>query len=163
TKMLLYGSSQSLPITYTNRYGRRKSYHAHFEGVIEMLRRRYRETSSQNTKEDLERYMSTRPCPACKGARLKPEMLSVTVGDIHISDFTRQPVAQALRFIDGLELTEREQTIGRQILKEIRTRLGFLKDVGLDYLTLDRAAATLAGGEAQRIRLATQIGSGLMG
>src|SRR5206468_7731432 len=97
------------------------------------------------------------------GARLKPEMLSVLVGDIHISTFTRQSVAQALRFIDGLDLTEREQTIGRQILKEIRTRLGFLKDVGLEYLTLDRAAATLAGGEAQRIRLATQIGSGLMG
>jgi excinuclease ABC subunit A len=162
-KNLLEGSSSPLPISYTNRYGRKRSYQAHFEGVLEMLRRRYRETTSQNTKEDLERFMATRPCPACRGARLKPEMLAVSVGAIHISDFTRQSIADALAFLAGLELTERERTIGRQILKEIGTRLGFLKDVGLDYLTLDRPAATLAGGEAQRIRLATQIGSGLMG
>src|SRR5262249_34720639 len=150
-KTLLNGSSAPLPISYTNRYGRRRSYQAHFEGLIEMLKRRYSETSSQNTKEDLERFMATRPCPACRGARRKPERLGVPVGGIHISDFTRQPVSDALAFLDGLDLTERQATIGRQILKEIRTRLGFLKDVGLDYLTLDRAAATLAGGEAQRI------------
>ncbi len=160
---LLNGSREALPVRYTNRYGRWRSYNAQFEGVIEMLRRRYRDTSSQNTKEDLERYMSTRPCKACGGARLKPEMLAVTVGDIHISTFTRQSVGEAVGFLDALELTERERAIGRQILKEIRTRLGVLKDVGLGFLTLDRAAATLAGGEAQRIRLATQIGSGLMG
>jgi excinuclease ABC subunit A len=162
-RTLLEGSSAPLPINYTNRYGRKRSYNAHFEGIIEMLRRRYRETSSQNTKEDLERYMATRPCPACQGARLKPEILAVTVGGIHIAAFARQSILEGLEFLDRLELTEREQTIGRQILKEIRTRLGFLKDVGLEYLTLDRPAATLAGGEAQRIRLATQIGSGLMG
>jgi excinuclease ABC subunit A len=160
---LLHGAREPVPVTYTNRYGRKRSYQAQFEGVIEMLRRRYRETSSQNTKDELERYMATRPCRACEGARLKPESLAVTVGTIHISDFARQSIGAALQFIEGLELSDREQTIARQILKEIRTRLGFLKDVGLSYLTLDRAAATLAGGEAQRIRLATQIGSGLMG
>src|SRR5262249_44725735 len=98
-RALMEGSSSPLPINYTNRYGRKRSYNAHFEGILEMLRRRYRETSSQNTKEDLERYMATRPCPACKGARLKPEMLAVTVGEIHISDFTRQSIAGALRFL----------------------------------------------------------------
>jgi excinuclease ABC subunit A len=162
-QILLYGSETPVPVTYVNHHGRRRSYSAQFEGVIGMLQRRHSETASQNIRDDMERYMSTRPCDACKGARLKPESLAVTVGDCHISDVTRLSVGKALRFMDGLGLTEREEIIGRQILKEIRTRLGFLKDVGLDYLTLDRAAATLAGGEAQRIRLATQIGSGLMG
>jgi excinuclease ABC subunit A len=162
-RVLLYGSPHPIPVTYTNHHGRRRSYNAQFEGVIGMLQRRHSETGSQNVKEDLERYMSTKPCEACKGARLKPESLAVTVGDLNISQFTRFSIATALAFVDGLELSERERTIGRQIFKEIRTRLGFLKDVGLNYLTLDRAAATLAGGEAQRIRLATQIGSGLMG
>jgi excinuclease ABC subunit A len=160
---LLHGSKKPIPVTYTNHHGRVRSYSAQFEGVIGMLQRRHTETGSQLVKEDLERYMSTRPCEACKGARLKPESLAVTVGERNISQVTALSIGKALRFLDGLQLTAREQTIGRQILKEIQTRLGFLKDVGLDYLTLDRSAATLAGGEAQRIRLATQIGSGLMG
>ncbi len=160
---LLHGSSAAIPVTYVNHHGRRRSYSAHFEGVIGMLQRRHTETSSQMIRDDLERYMSTRPCEACGGARLKPESLAVTVGDRHISAVTHLSVGRALNYVDGLRLSEREQAIGARILKEIRTRLGFLKDVGLDYLTLDRAASTLAGGEAQRIRLATQIGSGLMG
>ncbi len=162
-KILLHGTKEPIPVTYTNPHGRRRSYNAQFEGVIGMLQRRYTETSSQMMKEDLERYQSTHPCGACKGARLKPESLSVTIGDRHISHITALSIQKALQWIGSLELSEREQVIGRQILKEIGTRLGFLKDVGLNYLTLDRAAATLAGGEAQRIRLATQIGSGLMG
>jgi len=162
-QILLFGSKKAIPVTYTNHHGRMRSYSAQFEGVIGMLQRRHTETGSQLVKEDLERYMSTRPCEACKGARLKPESLAVTVGDQNISQVTALSIGKALRFLNGLELTSREQTIGRQILKEIQTRLGFLKDVGLDYLTLDRSATTLAGGEAQRIRLATQIGSGLMG
>jgi excinuclease ABC subunit A len=162
-EVLLHGSPTPIHVTYTNHHGRRRSYNAQFEGVIGMLQRRHSETGSQMIREDLERYMSTRPCKACGGARLKPESLAVTVGERNVSEVTRFSVGKALAFLDGIHLTEREQTIGRQILKEIRTRLGFLKDVGLDYLTLDRAAATLAGGEAQRIRLATQIGSGLMG
>ncbi|MGV3723575.1 MAG: excinuclease ABC subunit UvrA, partial [Actinomycetota bacterium] len=160
---LLHGTKKPIPVTYTNHHGRVRNYNAQFEGIIGMLQRRLTETTSQMIKDDLERYMSTRPCDACGGARLKPESLAVTVADRHISNVTAFSIAKALAFVDSLELTAREQTIGRQILKEIRTRLGFLMDVGLDYLTLDRAAATLAGGEAQRIRLATQIGSGLMG
>ncbi|HTE18699.1 MAG TPA: excinuclease ABC subunit UvrA, partial [Armatimonadota bacterium] len=160
---LLHGSEKPVHVSYLNHHGRRRSYNAQFEGVIGMLQRRHTETGSQMIREDLERYMSTRPCEACKGARLKRESLAVTVAGLHISAVTHFSIGKAVQFLDGLELTEREQTIGRQILKEIRTRLGFLKDVGLDYLTLDRAAATLAGGEAQRIRLATQIGSGLVG
>jgi excinuclease ABC subunit A len=162
-KMLLFGTEKPVPVTYTNHHGRIRSYSAQFEGVIGMLQRRHTETGSQLVKEDLERYMSTRPCEACKGARLKPESLAVTVGDCNISQVTSLSIGKSLNFLNNLELTAREQTIGRQILKEIQTRLGFLKDVGLDYLTLDRSATTLAGGEAQRIRLATQIGSGLMG
>ena len=162
-KMLLNGTDKPVPVRYTNHHGRIRSYNAQFEGVIGMLQRRHTETSSQMIKEDLERYMSTRPCKACKGARLKPESLAVTVGDRNISEVTHYSIGKALQFLDSVQLTEREATIARQILKEIQTRLGFLKDVGLNYLTLDRSATTLAGGEAQRIRLATQIGSGLMG
>jgi excinuclease ABC subunit A len=162
-KTLLFGSKKPVPVTYTNHHGRVRSYSAQFEGIIGMLQRRHTETGSQMIKEDLERYMSTRPCEACGGARLKPESLAVTVGERNISQVTALSIEKALAFLDSLELSDREQTIGRQIFKEIHTRLGFLKDVGLNYLTLDRAATTLAGGEAQRIRLATQIGSGLMG
>jgi excinuclease ABC subunit A len=160
---LLQGLDKPVAVTYTNHHGRSRSYNAKFEGILGMLQRRHSETGSQQIRDDLERYMSTRPCAACGGARLKPESLAITVGGIHISEFTRHSIGRSLRFLDSLDLTEREQTIARQIIKEIRTRIGFLNDVGLDYLTLDRAAATLAGGEAQRIRLATQIGSGLMG
>ena len=165
--MLLNGSETPLPISYTNRYGRRRSYQAHFEGADrDAAAAATTETGSQNTKEDLEHYMATRPCPACSGVRLKPEMLAVTVGGIeHLATFTALSRSSERARVPGPPRPHgaRSRRSARQILKEIRTRLGFLKNVGLDYLTLDRAAATLAGGEAQRIRLATQIGSGLMG
>jgi excinuclease ABC subunit A len=161
--VLLHGADRPIPITYVNRHGRRRSYDAHFEGVIHWLKRRYAETGSQGIKEDLERYMSSKPCAVCKGFRLKKESLAVTVGELNISQVTSKSIEQAQKFLGSLLLTEREAAIALRILKEIRTRLGFLINVGLDYLTLDRAAATLAGGEAQRIRLATQIGAGLMG
>ncbi len=129
------------------------------------LERRYRETGSEAVKAEIERYMTTKPCPTCGGMRLKPESLSVTVGERNIIETTRLSVTDALAWYAGLPelLTERENQIARQVLKEIRARLDFLVDVGLDYLTLDRASGTLSGGEAQRIRLATQIGSSLMG
>ena len=127
------------------------------------MSRRHRETNSEHQREELEQYMSSRPCPACRGARLKPEALAVKVGDRSITEITRFSVLEAQAFFHGLQLTGREEIIARQVLKEIQERLGFLINVGLDYLTLDRGAGTLSGGEAQRIRLATQIGSGLMG
>jgi excinuclease ABC subunit A len=160
---LLHGRPEPIPVTYTNHHGRRRSYHAQFEGVLGMLRRRHAETGSQLVRDDLERYMSTRPCAACRGARLKPESLAVTIGGRSISQVTALSIGAARAFLESLSLTSREESIARRILKEISTRLGFLVDVGLDYLTLDRSAASLAGGEAQRIRLATQIGSGLVG
>ncbi|OPX85455.1 MAG: UvrABC system protein A [Pelotomaculum sp. PtaB.Bin104] len=144
-------------------YGRRHELYAPFEGVINNLSRRYKETSSEHMREDIENYMSSRPCPACGGARLKPEALAVKVGDLSITEVTRFSVQEAQEFFAALELTGREKIIARQVLKEIKERLTFLVNVGLDYLTLDRTAGTLSGGEAQRIRLATQIGSGLMG
>ncbi|MFA4884367.1 MAG: excinuclease ABC subunit UvrA [Desulfotomaculaceae bacterium] len=144
-------------------YGRKHEMHVPFEGVINNLTRRYKETSSEHQREDIEQYMSGRSCPSCGGARLKPEALAVKIGGLSISEVTRFSVLEVKEFFRTLELTGREQFIARQILKEINERLGFLVNVGLDYLTLDRGAGTLAGGEAQRIRLATQIGSGLMG
>ena len=134
-----------------------------FDGIVSSLQRRYKETDSSQQRERIEEYMSFRPCPVCKGARLKPEVLAVTVGDHSINEFTQMSVTRALRFIDSLELTKTEQLIGHRIVKEIRERLTFLDDVGVGYLALDRAAATLSGGEAQRLRLATQIGSQLVG
>jgi excinuclease ABC subunit A len=134
-----------------------------FEGIIPSLERRYRETDSSTQRERIEEYMSFRPCPVCKGARLKPEVLAVTVGDKNIHQFTQMSVTRALQFLDSLELTETEQLIGARIVKEIRERLTFLDNVGVGYLQLDRASATLSGGEAQRLRLATQIGSQLVG
>lgn len=160
---LLYGFGQRVPVAYHDHHGRYHSFMARWEGLIPLLRRRYEETSSQALKEELEQYMSSHPCPACKGQRLRPESLAVTVGGLNIAELTRFSVLQALDFFRNLRLTEREQIIAHQIIKEITARLGFLINVGLDYLTLDRPASTLAGGEAQRIRLATQIGSGLMG
>jgi excinuclease ABC subunit A len=162
-EVLLFGAERPIPITYVNRDGRRRSYDARFEGVMHWLKRRYSETGSQGIKEDLEQYQSSRPCPTCGGQRLKKESLAVKVSGWNISQVTALSIDGADRFLAGLELTERERVIASRILKEIRTRLGFLQNVGLEYLTLDRAAATLAGGEAQRIRLATQIGAGLMG
>ena len=143
--------------------GRRRSYMLAFEGIVASLERRYRETDSSSARERIEEYMSFRPCPACKGARLKPEVLAVTIGARNIHEFTRMSVTASLVFLDGLDLTETEQLIGARIVKEIRERLTFLDDVGVGYLQLDRASATLSGGEAQRLRLATQIGSQLVG
>src|SRR5579864_2976181 len=143
--------------------GATRSFDAGYEGVINNLQRRYRETDSDWVKQEIERLMMQKPCPACNGGRLKPEYLAVTVDGMSIVDFCRHSVIGALRRLETLRLSEREQVIARQVLKEIRERLGFLHDVGLDYLSIDRAAATLSGGEAQRIRLATQIGSKLMG
>jgi excinuclease ABC subunit A len=144
-------------------FDRRQEMNIAFEGVINNLTRRYHETNSERQREDLDQYMSSRKCHVCGGARLKPEALAVKIGGLSISEVTRYSVLEAQSFFQVLELTSREQIIARQILKEINERLGFLINVGLDYLTLDRGAGTLAGGEAQRIRLATQIGSGLMG
>ncbi len=154
---------EKLYVAYRNRMGRRRSYMLAFEGIVPSLERRYRETDSAYQKERIEEYMTLRPCPECHGARLKPTSLAVTVGDRDIAELTRLSVERAIQFVDGLQLTETETAIGARILKEIRERLSFLENVGVGYLTLDRAAASLSGGEAQRIRLATQIGSSLMG
>ncbi|MEI8105656.1 MAG: excinuclease ABC subunit UvrA [Actinomycetes bacterium] len=160
----LHGTgTEKVYVTYRNRMGRKRSYMIAFEGIAASLERRYKETDSSNQRERIEEYMSFRPCPACKGARLKPEVLAVTVGERNIHEFTNLSVEGALRFLDGIELTITEELIGVRIVKEIRERLTFLNDVGVGYLQLDRASATLSGGEAQRLRLATQIGSQLVG
>ena len=162
--LFLHGTgTEKLYVQYRNRMGRRRAYMTTFEGIVPNLERRYKETDSVQMRERIEEYMSFRPCPACDGARLKPEVLAVTVDGQNIHDFTRMSVSRALRFVDGLRLSETEQLIGARILKEIRERLTFLDDVGVGYLSLDRASATLSGGEAQRLRLATQIGSQLVG
>ena len=152
-----------LYVSYRNRMNRKRSYMLAFEGIVPSLERRYRETDSSYQKERIEEYMALKPCPACHGDRLKDTSLAVTVGDLNIAQVTRMSVTSAMDYVDALELTETEQAIGVRILKEIRERLTFLADVGVGYLTLGRAAASLSGGEAQRIRLATQIGSSLMG
>jgi excinuclease ABC subunit A len=160
----LHGTDgEKIYVQYRNRMGRRRQYMLAFDGIVASLQRRYRETDSSTARERIEEYMSLRPCPVCKGARLKPEVLAVTIGERSIHEFTRMSVTRALGFLDGLELTQTEELIGHRIVKEIRERLTFLDDVGVGYLTLDRAAATLSGGEAQRLRLATQIGSQLVG
>src|SRR5205809_4547895 len=162
--LFLYGTDgERVYVQYRNRMGRKRSYMLAFEGIIPSLERRYRETDSNHQRERIEEYMSYRPCPECKGARLKPEVLAVTVGEKSIHEFTQMSVARALEFLDGLDLTDTEQLIGARIIKEIRERLTFLDNVGVGYLDLDRASATLSGGEAQRLRLATQIGSQLVG
>jgi excinuclease ABC subunit A len=162
--LFLYGTEgERVYVSYRNRMGRKRSYMLAFEGIIPSLERRYRETDSSTQRERIEEYMSFRPCPVCKGARLKPEVLAVTVGEKNIHEFTQMSVTRALQFLDSLELTETEQLIGARIVKEIRERLTFLDNVGVGYLQLDRASATLSGGEAQRLRLATQIGSQLVG
>jgi excinuclease ABC subunit A len=186
---ILYGSgSERIVLTYQSKSGRSREYRAHYEGIIPNIERRFKETESEFVKDDLQKYMAPRPCPTCKGARLKPEVLAVTIAGRNIDEVVHYSVLQAREFFTALEerapfrenrngqlkgdpyaaersltLTDREFAIARQILKEIRERLRFLVDVGLDYLTLSRTAATLSGGEAQRIRLATQIGSGLTG
>jgi excinuclease ABC subunit A len=162
--LFLYGTEgERVYISYRNRMGRKRSYMLAFEGIVPSLQRRYRETDSSTQRERIEEYMSYRPCPTCKGARLKPEVLAVTVGDKNIHEFTQMSVTRALEFLDELQLTDTEQLIGARIVKEIRERLTFLDNVGVGYLQLDRASATLSGGEAQRLRLATQIGSQLVG
>src|SRR5205814_8410596 len=160
----LYGTDgDRILVTYRNRMGRKRQYTMAFEGLVSNLQRRYKETDSSQQRERIEEYMSFRPCPTCNGARLKPEVLAVTVGELNVHQFTKMSVTRSLEFLDALELTEVEQLIGARIVKEIRERLTFLDDVGVGYLNLDRAAATLSGGEAQRLRLATQIGSQLVG
>ena len=164
-KMLLYGSDEYVSFHYTNMFGEEKEYHVPYEGVLPALTRRYRETDSEEMRESYEDYMTDTPCSACHGARLKPEALAVTVGGKNIAALTALTIREADAFLTAAEqdFTPREAKIAGEILKEIHARLHFLLDVGLDYLTLSRAASTLSGGEAQRIRLATQIGSGLMG
>ena len=162
--ILLHGlGSELVSFYYTNNAGRERKYEAPFEGLIPALERRYRESSSDWVRQDVEQYMSVRTCTECGGKRLRPEVLGVTVGGKNIMEITALSIEDSLDFFESLQLTPKEELIGRQILKEIRERLGFLVNVGLNYLALNRASATLSGGEAQRIRLATQIGSSLMG
>ncbi|MFZ5647859.1 MAG: excinuclease ABC subunit UvrA [Bacillota bacterium] len=161
---ILYGTGrESISVVLHGSGGLTHNYNMPFEGVINNLSRRYMETTSEYMRKEIEQYMGSRLCPQCQGTRLRSEALSVKIGKLSIDEVTRMTVAESLNFFTGLDLSERERFIARQILKEINERLGFLVNVGLDYLTLNRAAGTLSGGEAQRIRLATQIGSGLMG
>ncbi len=163
-ELFLYGDEgERVYVSYRNRMGRRRSYMAPLEGIVPSLERRYRETDSEYSRERIEEYMSVRPCPECHGARLRPESLAVKVGGIGIDEFTRKSAHEAMGWIEQLELTDSERQIATRVLKEIVERLRFLDAVGVGYLTLERASATLSGGEAQRIRLATQIGSMLVG
>ncbi|MER7014751.1 excinuclease ABC subunit UvrA [Saccharopolyspora sp. NPDC000359] len=167
-KAVLHGSNDQVHVRYKNRYGRTRSYYANYEGVIPFLERRLEQTESDYAREKYEGYMRDVPCPACDGTRLKPEILAVTmaneeIGELSIAEVSALSVRECSTFLNGLVLGPREQMIAGAVLKEVQARLGFLLDVGLDYLSLDRAAGTLSGGEAQRIRLATQIGSGLVG
>ncbi len=163
-KKLLYGTGgEKVRFLYENDFGHRKEAFVPFEGIVNNLERRYRETPSESMREHIEGYMSAKPCGSCKGQRLRKETLAVTIGDHNIAHVTSLSIGEAKRYFDGLKLTEKERTIAQLILKEINSRLGFLVNVGLEYLSLSRAAGTLSGGEAQRIRLATQIGSSLMG
>ncbi|HKX67405.1 MAG TPA: excinuclease ABC subunit UvrA [Intrasporangium sp.] len=160
---LLHGENYKVHVRYRNRYGRDRSYTTGFEGVVPFIKRRHAETDSDWSRERYEGYMREVPCPVCKGARLKPESLAVLVGGRNISEVCALAIRDAAGFLDTVDFTPREQQIAERVIKEIDSRLGFLVDVGLDYLSLDRPAGTLSGGEAQRIRLATQIGSGLVG
>jgi excinuclease ABC subunit A len=163
--VILFGSDREIYVRYRNRYGRQRAYWTTYEGVIPVVERRHAETDSDHARWRWEQYMREVPCRSCKGARLKPESLAVTVVDLNIAELTSMSVSATLEFLGALHerLSDRESMIAERLLKEIRARLGFLVDVGLDYLTLARPAGTLAGGEAQRIRLASQIGSGLVG
>jgi excinuclease ABC subunit A len=160
----LFGTNgDRVQVNYRNRFGRRRSYMTMFEGIIPNLERRYRETESEFSREKIEEYMTLRPCPACKGARLRPESRAVLVAGTAIPEFTALSAKRALEWVRGLELSEHERRISRLVLREIEERLQFLENVGVGYLSMERASATLSGGEAQRIRLATQIGSSLVG
>jgi excinuclease ABC subunit A len=162
-KSLLWGHSTKVHVVTRNRYGRERSYYAAFEGVQSYIERRHREAESDTSRERFEGFMREVPCPACQGSRLKPVSVSVTLGGSNIAEICRLPINETAEFLRGLDLTPREKQIGERVLKEILERLNFLLDVGLDYLTLDRPSGSLSGGEAQRIRLATQIGAGLVG
>jgi excinuclease ABC subunit A len=167
-KAVLNGSKDQVHVSYRNRYGRQRSYYAEFEGVVPFLERRATQTDSESARDKYEGYMREVPCPVCKGARLKPEILAVTIehdelGPTNIAELAGLSIKDAFDFFPGLVLSERDRMIAERVLKEVSARLGFLLDVGLNYLSLARAAGTLSGGEAQRIRLATQIGSGLVG
>ncbi|MBC8611870.1 Excinuclease ABC subunit A [uncultured Ruminococcus sp.] len=162
-QILLYGNDgEIIQFQRTNEFGE-SNYRSSFEGILNNLERRFRETQSNYMRDEITQVMSAVPCPDCHGERLKPEILAVTVGGTNISDFCKMSVVQALDFVEQLKLSEKDEMIAHQILKEVRERLGFLKSVGLEYLTLSRSAGTLSGGESQRIRLATQIGSSLVG
>lgn len=160
---LIYGDNKKITFPYTNRYGRTRDHTTRFKGITGYLKERMEKSDSTSAHRKLERYMNEIPCHVCHGQRLKPEVLAVTVGGISIAEFSSYTIKEAHDFLEGVELDDRRAKIGKEILKEVRERLRFLLDVGLDYLNLERSAGTLSGGEAQRIRLATQIGSGLMG
>ena len=162
-KAVMNGHDTQVHVRYRNRYGRERSYYTAYEGVIPFIERRHAQAESDTSRERFEGYMREVPCPTCNGARLKPESLSVTLGGLSIAAVCEMPIDECSAFLSALELNDREEQIAARVLKEVNARLRFLLDVGLDYLSLNRAAGTLAGGEAQRIRLATQIGSGLVG
>lgn len=160
---IMHGSREKVSFDYENMRGEVKTFHTEYEGILPMVKRRHSEASTDAMREEFEKFMSIKPCTTCRGARLKPEVLAITVGGKNIEEVTDMTIKEAAQFFSSLSLSQRELVIGEQILKEIKARLGFLNNVGLDYLTMSRAAGTLSGGEAQRIRLATQIGSGLVG
>ena len=160
---ILYGSDYEVHVKYKNRYGRVRNYSTGFEGIVSFVERRHSETDSDFSRDKYEAYMRETPCPVCKGSRLKPEVLAVTIGDKSIAAICELSIKECAAFLNKISLSAREKQIAERVLKEVNARLGFLLDVGLDYLSLARPAATLSGGEAQRIRLATQIGSGLVG
>ncbi|MFP4513983.1 MAG: excinuclease ABC subunit UvrA, partial [Acidimicrobiales bacterium] len=162
-KVMLYGTPGRVQVTYKNRYGRSRSYQARYEGAVPYLQRRHSEAESDTAREQIEGYMREVPCPECDGARLKPLSLSVRVNGYNLHELSTMSIRDAAEVLAGLELSERDRIIAERVIKEVNSRMGFLLDVGLDYLSLHRSAATLAGGEAQRIRLASQIGSGLVG
>jgi excinuclease ABC subunit A len=161
--IVLHGVEEGLVVKYRNRYGRTRQFNTHYEGIIPWIKRRHESAESDWAREQYETYMREVPCPSCSGARLKPSSLAVTVGSKSISEVCDMPIGESAKFLAALELNQRDALIAERVTKEINARLGFLLDVGLDYLTLSRSAGTLAGGEAQRIRLASQIGSGLVG
>ena len=160
---IMHGTTDKVEFDYENMRGEIKTFFTEYEGILPMVKRRHSEASTDTMREEFEKFMSIKPCTTCHGARLKPEVLAILVDGKNIDEVTDFTIKEALEFFTGLELSEREKIIGAQILKEINARLGFLNNVGLDYLTMSRSAGTLSGGEAQRIRLATQIGSGLVG
>src|SRR5205807_8590671 len=162
-KAILYGAEDQVHVRYRNKYGRERSYYAGFEGVVQWIERRHSDTESDWSREKYEGYMRDIPCGACGGTRLKPEILAVTIAGKNIAEGCALSIGDCAELLANLELTDRQRMIAERVLKEINARLHFMVDVGLDYLSLDRPAGTLSGGEAQRIRLATQIGSGLVG